>query len=161
MTILTATHSWSGLYECMRLFFNEGIIIRDGCQWYSIISDMKMMLYCWMINDYKTTSIVKKCRNKQFLSLVWVVMADKNVDNESLVILNCHLLIVESYGHKAVEYRVTYNLLLVSQTIFIDKYSCPSCILRTLLTNHLILTNLIVFRSFENIYIEQCSPRPI
>ena len=76
------------------------------------------MLYCWMINYYKTTGNVKKCQNKQFLSLVWVVMADKNVKNESLVILNCHLLIVECYGHKAVEYGVKYNLILVSQTIF-------------------------------------------
>ena len=62
----------------------------------------------------------KKCRNKQFLSLVWVVMADKKVNNESLVSLNCHLLIVECYGLKAVEYGVKYNLILVSQTIFID-----------------------------------------
>ena len=77
------------------------------------------------------------------------------------VIFNCHLLIVEFYGHKAVEYGVKYNLILVSQTIFIHKYSCPSCILRTLLKNHLFLTNVIVFGSFENIYLEQCSPRPI
>ena len=88
-------------------------------------------------------------------------MADKTVYNESLVILNCHLLLVECYGHKAVEYGVKYNLILVSQTIFIDKYSCPSCILRTLLKNHLFLTNVIVLVSFENIYREQCSPRPI
>ena len=62
-----------------------------------------------------------------------------------------------SYGHKAVEYGVKYNLILVSQTIFIDKYSCPSCMLK----NHLFLTKVIVFGSFKNIYIEQCSLRPI
>ena len=68
---------------------------------------------------------------------------------------------MESYGHKAVEYGVKHNLILVSQTIFIDKYFCPSCILRTLLKNHLFLTNMIIFGSFENIYFKQCSPRPI
>ena len=75
--------------------------------------------------------------------------------------LNRHLLIVECYGHKAVEHGVKCNLILVSQTIFIDKYSCPSCILGTLLKNHIFLTNVIVFWSFINIYLEQCSPRPI
>ena len=68
---------------------------------------------------------------------------------------------VECYGHKTVEYGEKCNLMLVSQTIFIDKYSCPSCILGTLLKNHLFLTNVIVFGSFENINLEQCSPRPI
>ena len=65
------------------------------------------------------------------------------------VIFSCHLLIVECYGHKAVEYGVKYNLVLVSQTIFIGKYSCPSCILMTLLKNHLFLTNMVVVGSFE------------
>ena len=51
----------------------------------------------------KTIGIVKKCSNKQFLSLVWVGMADIIVNNESSVILNCHMLIVECYGHKDVE----------------------------------------------------------
>ena len=74
---------------------------------------------------------------------------------------NCHLLIVECYGHKAVVHGVKRNLILVSQTIFIDKYSCPSCILRTLLKNHIFLTNVIVFWGLKNIYLEQCSPRPI
>ena len=168
MTKLTATHSWSGLYNFIRLFFNEGIRIQDGCQCYSIISPIKMMLCCWMINHHKTTGIVKKCHNKQFLSLVWVFMADDIVNNEPLVMhdshgafLNCHLLIGECYGHKAVEYGVKYNVILVSQTIFIDKYSCSPCILRTLLKNHIPLTNVIVFGRFENMYLEQCSPRPI
>ena len=65
------------------------------------------------------------------------------------VILNCHLLIVECYGHKALEYGIEYNLILVSQTIFIDKYFCSSCIPMTLLKNHVFLTNVIVFSSFE------------
>ena len=116
----------------MRLFFNECIIIQDGCQCYSIISAIKMMLYYWMISHHKQLVLSKK---KQFLSLVWVFMVDNNVNNEPLI--------------------------LVSQTIFVDKCSCPSCILRTLLKNHLFLTNVIVFGSFKNIYLEQCSPRPI
>ena len=67
-----------------------------------------MIQYFWMINHHKT-GIVKKSHNKQFQSLVWVFMADNNVDNEPLVMhdsqghfFNCHLLIVECYGHKAV-----------------------------------------------------------
>ena len=96
MTKLPAIHSWSGRYNFMRFFFNEGIRIQDGYQWYSIISAIKMMLYCWMINHHKTTGIVKKCRNKQFLSLVWVFMADNNVNNEPLVMHDSqgHFLIV-------------------------------------------------------------------
>ena len=43
------------------------------------------MPYCWMINHHKTTGIVKKRRNKQFLSLVWVFMTDNNVNNEPFV----------------------------------------------------------------------------
>ena len=61
-----------------------------------------------MINHHKTAGIVKKCHNKQFLSLVYIFIADSNVDNELLVMhdsqghfLNCHLLLVECYGHKA------------------------------------------------------------
>ena len=126
MTKLTATRSWSGLYDFMRLFFSEGIRIQDGCQCYSVISPIKMMMYCWMSNHHKTTGIVNKCHNKQFLSLVWVFMANNNVTNEPLVscmtprvIFNCHLLIVECDGHKAVEYGVKYNLILFPQTIFI------------------------------------------
>ena len=45
---------------------------------------------------------------------------------------------------QAVEYGVKYNSILVSQTIIIDKYSCPSSILKTLLDNHFFLTNVIV-----------------
>ena len=159
MTKLTAIHSWSGRYDFMRFFFNEGIIIQDGYQWYPIISAIKMM-YCWMINHHKTTGIVKKCRNKQFLSLLSLFYLFGHAWLPGSF-LNCHLLIMECYGHKAVEYGVKYNLILVSQSIFIDKYSCPSCILRTLLESHLFLTNVIVLGSFKNIYLEQCSLRPI
>ena len=115
MTKLTATHSWSGLYDFMRLFLNEGIGIQDGCQCYSIISPIKMMLYCRMINHHIATGIVKICHNKQFLYLAGVFMADKNVNIEALVscmtpmvIFLCHLLIVECYGRKAVENGVKY-----------------------------------------------------
>ena len=75
-------------------------------------------------------------------------MADNNINDKPLVMhdsqgFNWHLLIVEWYGHKALEYGVKYNLTLVSPTIFIDKYSCLSFILRTLLKNHLFLINVI------------------
>ena len=43
------------------------------------------MLYCWMINHHNTTGVVKKCRNQQFLSIVWLFIADNNVNNEPLV----------------------------------------------------------------------------
>ena len=69
MTKLTDTHSWSGLCDFKRFFFRMCIRIQDECRCYSIISAIKMMLYCWMINHHKTTGIVKKCRNKQLLSL--------------------------------------------------------------------------------------------
>ena len=45
--------------------------------------------------------------------------------------------------------------------ISIDKYSFPSCILTNLIKNHLILTNVIVFASLENIYLEQGYQRHI
>ena len=68
---------------------------------------------------------------------------------------------VECYGHMPVEYGVKYCMILESQTTYIVKYSCPSCILRTLLKNHIFLINAIVFTSFEKIYFEQGSPRRI
>ena len=151
----------------MRLLFNEGIRIQDGCQCYSIISAIKMMLCGWMINHHKKTGIVKNAETNSFYLLcgsLWqITMLIMNLWScrTPMVIFDCHLLIVECYGNKVVEYGVKYNLILVSQTIFIDKHSCPSCVLRTLLKNHLFLTNVIVFGNFENMYLEQCSPRPI
>ena len=68
---------------------------------------------------------------------------------------------MKCYGHKAVENGAKYCLILVSQTIFIDIYSRPSCILRILLKNHLFPSNMIVFASFEKMYLEQGSPRSI
>ena len=68
---------------------------------------------------------------------------------------------MECYGHKAVEYGEKYCMILESQTTFIVKYSCPSCILQTLLKNHISHTNVIVFTRFEKIYLEQGPPRPI
>ena len=64
-------------------------------------------------------------------------MANKNVDNETLVILDPRVIFimsvreVESYVHM-VEYGDIYCLILVSQANFIDKYSCQSCILKTI-----------------------------
>ena len=43
-----------------------------------------------MINLRKTTAIVKKRRNKQFLSHRWVFLADNNVNNEPLVMHDSH-----------------------------------------------------------------------
>ena len=67
------------------------------------------------------------------------------------------LQIVECCGHKAVAYGEKYCKILESQTTFIVKYSCPSCILLILLKNHIFLTNVIVYTSFEKIYLEQGS----
>ena len=155
MTKLTATHFWSGLYNFIRLFFNEGIRIQVGCQCYSIISPTKMMLYCWMINHHKTAGIVKNATTNSFYLLcgslwqttllimkLWPCMTPMGI-------FNCHLLIGEYYGHKAVEYGVKYNLILVSNTIFIGKYSCSPFILRTWLKKHILLTNVIVFSRYE------------
>ena len=57
---------------------------------------------------------------------MWVFMANNNVDYEPLVIhdsqghtLKYHPLIVEFYGHKAVEYGEKYSVILVSQTILL------------------------------------------
>ena len=67
-----------------------------------------------------------------FLTLGWVFMANNNVDNEPLVnheshghFLNVSQRYIEWCGHKAVEYSEKYCLILVSQTIFIHKYSWP------------------------------------
>ena len=143
------------LWGCSSMKISESKMDANGTQ---LFQPWKWCCTVEWSTIIKTIGIVKKSSNKQFLSLVWVGMADIIVNNESSVILNCHMLIVECYGHKDVEYGVKYNLILVSQTIFIDKYSCPSCILRTLLKNHPFLTNVIVFGNFENIYLEQCSP---
>ena len=87
-----------------------------------------------------------------------VFVGDSNLSNEPLVIRNSQghfffkLSSADSGMLQAVEYGVKHNLILVSQTIFTDKYSCPSCILRTLLKNHRFLTNVIVLVALK-IYI--------
>ena len=109
--------------------------------------------------------VLSKFHNKEFLTRVHVFMAKNNVDDEPLVIndsqghfLKCQLLIVECYGHKAVEYGEKDCRILESQTTFTVKYSC---ILRTSLKNHIFLPYMIVFTSFEKIYLEHDSPHPI
>ena len=159
MTKLTATHSWSGLYDLMRLFFR--------IQCYPIISAIQCCCTVWWSTMIKQLVLSENAATNIFYILwgsLWqITMLIMNFGHAWLPasFLNCQLLIVECYGHKAVEYGVKYNLILVSQTIFIEIYSCPSCILGTLLKNHLFLNNVIVSGSFENIYLEQCSPRPI
>ena len=79
-----------------------------------------------MNNYFKTIGSVKICHNKQFLTLIWVFMANINVNNQPLVIhdpqghfqrqiMEYQLQIVECYGHKAVEYGEKYCFILVSQ----------------------------------------------
>ena len=100
-----------------------------------------------------TTYIVRLItfHNKQILILVWVFMANDNVNNEAFSgtwltwpFFKCQLRIVECFGNMAVEKGKTYCL--------VDKYSCPPCNLGILY--HLFLTNSIVFPSFEKIYLE-------
>ena len=116
-----------------------------------------------MINYYKTTGIVKNATTNSSHLLcrsLWEI-AILVMNHWSYVtprVIFFKLSSADSGMLQAVEYGVKHNLILVSPTIFTDKYSCPSCILRTLLKNHRFLTNVIVFGNFENIYLEQCSP---
>ena len=122
----------------------------------------KIILYCWIINYHKTTGIVKNATTNSFYlfcgSLWQITILVMNLWSYVTPRVIFWLSSADSGMLQAVEYGIKYNLILVPQAICIDKYSCPSCILRTLLKNHLILTNVMVFCSLENIYLEQCSP---
>ena len=90
------------------VLLSEVLSIEDSCQsWLLIVTTYIVLLITF--------------HNKQFLILVWVFMANKNLNNEAFVgtwlpgsFLKCHLRIVECFGYTAIGSGKTYCLISVS-----------------------------------------------
>ena len=90
------------------VLFSEGPKSEDGCQ-------------SWLLIVTTYIALLITFHNKQFLILVWVFMANNNVNNEALgrtwlpgPFLKCRLRVVECFGYMAVENGKTYCLISVS-----------------------------------------------